>query len=268
MIDISVDPILIEWSHLTLSWHGLFLALATISAYFICIHFGMGAGFSRDTLSKMAFWLAILGIIGARLVHVLEHWAYFAASPIRILAFRDGGLAIYGAILAVILGTLVYTYATGMNFWRLMDAIVIGVPLAFIIGRFGCLIMGDAWGWPTKANWGVVYWHNGTSIPSEFLGIPTFPAPIMLQLWNFGLLIVLLNLRDRVKIDGLLFSVYLIVYSLGRLIINTWQAGEILFVGLKFTQLLALGLIATGFILIIVLTKRTQGQNETLAKLS
>ena len=215
MIDITIDPILIRWESLTLSWHGLFLALAALSAYFICIHFGTQAGFARDTLSKIAFGLAILGVLGARLVHVLEHWTYFAADPLRILAFRDGGLAVYGAILAVILGILLYTYATGIRFLRLMDAVVLGVPLAFIIGRFGCLIMGDAWGWPTNGNWGLVYWHSDTSIPPAFLGVPTFPAPIMLQLWNLGLLLLLLRLRRHAPFDGFLFGVYLIIYSLG-----------------------------------------------------
>lgn len=256
MVDISIDPILLRLGFVSISWHGLFLALAAVVGYRLLLYEGLRRGFGYQTLIELVLVLTIAGFLGARIVHIWEHWDFYTAVPSRLLAFHQGGLAILGAILGGILGTIIFTRFKALNFWKLMDCMVVAAPLAFIVGRVGCTILGDAWGLPTNGNWGLVYWHSDSGIPVEFLGVPTFPAPIMLQLWNLGVLVTLLILRRRPTFDGFLFAVYLIIYSSGRLIINTWQGGEIFFGGLKFAQLLALAIIVGGFGLMFYLSRR------------
>ena len=121
--------------------------------------------------------------------------------------------------------------------WKLLDVLAVAVPLGYVVGRVGCTINGDVWGLPTGGSWGLVYWNSQALIPPELLGVPTFPAPTVLQVWNLGLLVLLLALRRRAFYNGLLFSTYLVGYGACRFIVATWQAGSRYSFGLKFIQL-------------------------------
>lgn len=253
MINIYLDPILLRGDSITLSWHGLFLGLGILVSYLIMVREGTRRGFSRPALSELALWLALLGFASSRLLYVLEHWNRYVADPLSILAVRQGGLTLKGGILGGIVATFFYARWKQLSFWRLLDVLAIALPLGSVVGRVGCTINGDVWGLPTHGSWGLIYWHGDAAIPPELLGVPTFPAPMMLQLWNLGLFVLLLALHGRVACDGFLATVYLIVYAWGRLIIGTWQAGEVVLLGLKSTQLTALGISLLGIVLLIYL---------------
>jgi phosphatidylglycerol:prolipoprotein diacylglycerol transferase len=152
--------------------------------------------------------------------------------------------------------TFVFARREQLGFWGLMDVVAIAAPLGFAVGRVGCLIEGDVWGVPTDGTWGLVYWHTGTSIPPELLGVPTFPAPVVLQLWNLGLCALLVALRGRAPYDGFLFSTFLAVYGAGRFIVNAQQAGEVLLLGLKFIQIVGLGFMFLGIVFMVYLSSR------------
>jgi phosphatidylglycerol:prolipoprotein diacylglycerol transferase len=253
MVHIHIDPILFRWGPIALSWHGLFLAAGLVLGYFILKREGVRRGFPRHSLSELALWLAVLGFVGARMLHVVEHWDTFAAQPARVFAVPDGGLTINGGILGGMAATFVFARREQLGFWGLMDVVAIAAPLGFAVGRLGCLIEGDVWGVPTDGTWGLVYWHPDTSIAPDLLGVPTFPAPVVLQLWNLGLCALLLALRGRAPYDGFLFSTFLVVYGAGRFIVNVQQAGEALLFGLKFIQIVGLGFIFLGIVFLVYL---------------
>jgi phosphatidylglycerol:prolipoprotein diacylglycerol transferase len=224
--------------------------------YLIAVREGTRKGFSRQSLSELALWSVVLGFVSARLLHVLQYWRFYKAAPLRILAVHEGGLTVNGAIFGVVVVTVVFARWKRLNLWKLVDVLAMAAPVAFVVARVGCTINGDVWGLPTNGSWGLVYWHRNASIPPELLGVPTFPAPTVLQLWNLGLLVLLLTLRRRVPGDGFLFAVYLGVYALGRFIVNLWQAGDVVVLGLKFFQVVALVLFLLGAGLMIYLQSR------------
>ena len=76
-----------------------------------------------------------------------------------------------------------------------MDVVALALPLGSVVGRLGCTINGDVWELPTNGYWGLVYLNSGSAIPPELLGVPTFPAPMTLQVWNLVLFVLLLALR-------------------------------------------------------------------------
>ncbi|GAB4528281.1 MAG: hypothetical protein Kow0063_04340 [Anaerolineae bacterium] len=259
MVNIYLDPILLQWGPITVSWHGLCLVVGIVVSYLVIVREGTRKGFSRPALSKLALWLAVPGLAGARLLYTLEHWHLYAADPLRILALHQGGSTIRGGIVGGVLAAFFYARWTQLSFWKLVDVVAIALPLGSVVGRLGCTINGDVWGMPTDGSWGLVYWHSDAAIPPELLGVPTFPAPTILQLWNLGIFALLLALRGRAAYDGFLATVYLIVYALGRFIISTWQAGEIVLLGLKSTQITALGMLILGLVLMIYLPPKQQG---------
>ncbi|MGD9100117.1 MAG: prolipoprotein diacylglyceryl transferase, partial [Anaerolineae bacterium] len=109
MVNINVDPILFRWGFISLSWHGLCLAGGLILGYFIFKREGARRGFARHSLSELALWLAVLGFVGARLLHIIEHWDTFASKPVRMFAVSDSGMTINGGILGAIAATFVFS---------------------------------------------------------------------------------------------------------------------------------------------------------------
>ncbi len=246
MIDIRLDPILVRWGPVILSWHGLFLAAGVVVVYAVAVRLGSRRGLAHRLLSELALWMILAGLVGARLLSVLGEWPAYAAHPEKILAVWEGGLTVIGGLLGGIVAAVLYTWRKRLDTWKLLDVLALSIPLGYVVGRVGCIVNGDVWGLPTGSGWGLVYWNPQASVPPDLLGVPTFPAPIVLQLWSLGVLALLLAVRRRVPYDGLLLSIYLAGYGLGRLIVGAWQPGEPVLLGLRFLQVMALGLILLG----------------------
>lgn len=263
MVNINIDPILFRWGAVTIGWHGLWLAAGIFVAYQVFIHEGRTRGIDPDHLIELILWATTVGYIGARLLHVLDRWEVYAAQPLRILAIHEGGMKLYGGLIGATITMVVYSRHKNLSFWSLADAMAVGIPAGEIVGRVGCTMNGDVWGVPTNGSWGLVYWHPNASIPAYLRGIPLFPVPTMLQVWNAGLLILLLVLRKRLRLSGSLFVTCVVVYSIGRFIVSIWQPEEPLLFGLKGTQAVALAVTSLGILLLLYL--RTQASSVSRA---
>ncbi|MFH1003425.1 MAG: prolipoprotein diacylglyceryl transferase family protein [Chloroflexota bacterium] len=99
MIRIGIDPILVTLGPFSIAWHGLFIAVGVVVAVWLSARLVARDGLSRERLYAIAMWSIPGGIIGARLVHVIDYWGYYSAHPALIPAIWEGGAAIWGAIL-------------------------------------------------------------------------------------------------------------------------------------------------------------------------
>jgi len=258
MIHIRIDPILFQWGEVTVGWHGLWWMVGLFVAYEIFIREGQRKGIDPDHLVQLVLWSTVVGYIGARLLYVLHHWETYAAQPVSILAIHKGGIKLYGGLIGGAIVMAVYARYRKLSFWSLADAMAIGIPAGEIIGRVGCTINGDVWGIPTHRAWSLVYWHPNALIPSHLRGVPVFPVPTMLQIWIAGLLALLLVLRKRLHPSGTLFAIGIILYSLGRFVVNIWQPEETPWFGFKGTQVVSLALIGLGILLLLFLRMQVE----------
>ena len=217
MINIGLDPILVTLGPFSLSWHGLFMAVAIAVAIWLSARLVAKAGLSVDRLYSMALWAVPGGIIGARLVHVIDYWSYYSANPGAILAFWEGGLAIWGGILGGTITGIIFARISGFSIARYADIGALGLILAQAIGRIGDVINGEHISTTTGLPWGVVYTHPnspGYGLP------PVHPAvgyELLMDLFIFG---ILWKLRGRIRPDGSLFLLYLALYSIGRFFLS------------------------------------------------
>ena len=217
MIEIGIDPILFSLGPLSLSWHSLFMVLGIAVGVWLPARLVVKAGLSEDRLYSIALWGVPGGIIGARLVHVIDYWSHYWANPGDIFAFWKGGLAIWGGILGGAITLVIFARIRGFALARYADLASLGLILAQAIGRIGDIINGEHISTATNLSWGVVYTHPDS--PSYGLP-PQHPAvayELLMDLFIFG---ILWKLRGHIRPDGSLFLLYLTLYSVGRFFLS------------------------------------------------
>ncbi len=250
MITIGIDPILISLGSFSLSWHGLFMAVAIAVGMWLSAHLAAKAGLSVEMLYSLALWAVPGGIIGARLVHVIDYWSYYSANPGAILAFWEGGLALWGGILGGTLVAVIFARTKVFPLARYADLAALGLLLAQAIGRIGDVINGEHISKGTNLLWGVVYTHPGS--PSYGLP-PSHPAvgyELLMDLLIFG---VLWKLRGRIRPDGSIFLLYLVTYSIGRFFLSFLRLdSNTILLGLNQAQWLSLIVLATALPLLLL----------------
>ena len=250
MITIGIDPILLSLGSLSVSWHSLFMVVAIVVGVWLPAHLVAKAGLSKDRLYSLALWAIPGGIVGARLVHVIDYWSYYSANPGAILAFWAGGLAIWGAILGGTLTAVIFTRIRGFPLARYADLAAFGLLLAQAIGRIGDIINGEHISKGTSLPWGMVYTHPNSpayGLPPTHLAVG---YELLMDLLIFG---VLWKLRGRVRPDGAIFLLYLVTYSIGRFFLSFLRLdSNTVLLGLNQAQWLSLIVLAIALPLLLL----------------
>lgn len=173
--------------------------------------------------------MAILGLVGARLYHVLTpspsmaavgiySWRDYIRYPLQLLNFRAGGLGIYGAMAGGLLGVILYTRRNRIPTLAWADLGVVGVALGQAIGRWGNFFNQELYGRPTNAPWAITI-DPLYRLP-DFAQFSTFhPAFLYESLWSlltFGVLLWLARRRAARLLPGELLALYLVAYAIGR----------------------------------------------------
>ena len=213
-------------------WYGIFITLALIAAIFIAAVEAKRRGEALGDVLNLALIVIPLGIIGARLYHVIDEWDFYSQN--LILIFGGRGLGIFGAVIGGAIGLLIYTKWKKLSTLRWLDIVAPGLILAQAIGRWGNFYNQELYGYPSDLPWGI-YIDPANRLP----GYETFshfhPLFLYESLWNllgFSLLMVLgRKLRHRL-LDGDIFFLYVIYYGVGRFLleglkIDVWTIASI-----------------------------------------
>jgi prolipoprotein diacylglyceryl transferase len=206
-----------------------------------------------------------LGIIGARIFHVITHpddYFYPGADLLRTLYIWEGGIAIFGALLGGAVGAWIGCRITGIRFWTFADAVAPALLLAQAFGRFGNWFNQELFGVPTTLPWGL---EIDQSNPAWPLGLPAgtlfHPTFLYEVIWNLAGVAVLLLLERMFRLQwGKVLGLYLIWYGLGR---TVWESIRIdpseVVLGLRVNVWAALFAIVVGLVILIVQSRRHTG---------
>jgi len=221
-------------------WYGILIAAGVMIGTLIAMKEARRKGVEEDTLLDLLLFAIPSALIGARIYYVVFSWDMYRDNPIEALNFRGGGLAIHGAIIAAVLVAIIFCRIRKENFWKMADITAPSLILGQAIGRWGNYINGEAHGGPTNLPWGIMI--NGTKVHPTFL---------YESIWNFLVFGFLLwYSRNRSKINGEIFLLYLILYSVARLAIEGLRTDSLMWGSIRVAQLISLiGIVLPAIIL-------------------
>jgi phosphatidylglycerol:prolipoprotein diacylglycerol transferase len=253
-IVINIDPVALRFGAFEIRWYTLAVMAGVVAALLVIFRQARKKGVPAAEIQSAAVWVLIAGILGARFFHILDHWSYYMTNPRLILGFQ--GLAIWGAMFGGGLALVIFSWRKHLPIGRVFDIVVPGLLVAQIIGRFGCIVNGDAFGGLTSLPWGFIYINPGAMIPASLFGLPTHPYPVYEQIWNGLTLLAIWRLGRIYKRDGLIFFSYLIFYSIGRMLLTLVRQETIVFWGIQEAQAIALFVLPISIISIFLIYVR------------
>ena len=210
-------------------WYGILMATGMILGVLLALKEAKRVGIDEDDVLNLALIAIPSGLLGARLYYVIFNWSYYSQNVFEILNFRGGGMAIHGALIGGILAGFIYTKTKGINFFKMADAVMLGIPLAQAIGRWGNYINGEAHGGPTDLPWGIMV-----------DGMKVHPTFLYESIWDLGIFIFLWLFRKNKKYEGQLAISYIILYSIGRFFIEGLRTDSLMIGPLRMAQVISL----------------------------
>lgn len=238
-------------------WYGILIVCGALAGAWIATVEAKRRNIDPDHVWNALLGALILGVIGARLYHVVSSpsgttigWDYYVQNPLEILNFRQGGLGIYGAVLGGVLAIYLYARYAKLNFLTMIDIAVPGLFIGQAIGRWGNFFNQELYGFPTDLPWAIPI-DAAHRLPL-FADLRQFPVettrfhPTFLyeSLWNLvGAILVLYIARKWANAKpGDLFLLWGMLYGLGRFLVEFQRPDAWTISGIATAQLIGLGL--------------------------
>ena len=250
MIEIDISPFLFSTdfvSQLSLSWHGLFSFVAVATAVVLVARWAPLKQIDPDAVLSIAVWAIIGGVIGARVVHVVDHWgAVYSQNPMQVLEIWTGGIGVWGGVLGGFIAGTAYAVIAKHPVGVIADLAAPAILYVQTIGRIGDIINGEHCSRATDLLFGFQWVHSGTAARNCADGFANavHPAIAYEMIWNILALAVLWQLRGRLKPDGMIWTLYLALYAIGRFGVTFFREDRIWTAGLQEAQIIALLILA------------------------
>lgn len=258
-----------------IAYYGVLIGLGILAGMSMVIKVARASGQDVEIYYDCALYAIIFSLIGARIYYVIFEWDYYKENLLSIFKLREGGMAIYGAVIAAVITLFVYAKRKKLSLGLLLDTGCIGLITGQIIGRWGNFVNREAFGgytdglfamqlkksevysgYITQELAGNTVWVNGI----EYIQVhPTF---LYEALWNLGVLFLLLLYYHHKKFDGEVACLYLIGYGLGRAWIEGLRTDQLMFGGFAVSQVLSILLVMGASTYIIL--KRRKRKKETV----
>ena len=242
-------------------WYGVIIGSGVLLALALAVQEAKRTQQNTENYVDIALFGVIFSVIGARLYYVIFSWKYYVDNPIKIFALREGGLAIYGGIIAGIITVIVYTRIKKLNFWLIADTAAPSLLLGQIIGRWGNFFNREAFRGYTDNIFAMRYLkeqvHNiAPSVLEKVVTvngveyIQVHPTFLYESMWNVGIFVLLFILKKRKKFDGEIFGLYLLGYACGRVWIEGLRTDQLKIANFAVSQILSALLIICAVVLL------------------
>jgi phosphatidylglycerol:prolipoprotein diacylglycerol transferase len=204
-------------------------------------------GMDPELANNISVAAIIGGFIGARLYYIFEHWQDFLQHPSDYI-FSGAGLVWYGGFFGGALAVIWLVHYYKVSFWKAADVVGPQLLLGQAFGRMGCLLAADGdYGPPSDLPWAMAF-PKGV-VPTD---VPVHPTPLYEMIFLLTFFAILWKIRHRPYPDGTFFGLYFICVGITRFTTEFWRTTpKILFGWMSLAQMISIGMIITGLVIII-----------------
>jgi phosphatidylglycerol---prolipoprotein diacylglyceryl transferase len=252
-------PTLFKYGSFEITTFGLMMFLAFLVAGWVLTRELGKHGISEDVASSIVIAAALGGIIGAKIYYAIlfRDWH---------LLFDRAGLVWYGGLIGGALAVSWVLVRRRVDFLTGADCAAAPLSIGYSLGRIGCFLVGDDYGRPTDAWFGVAFPKGAPPTTAQSLrefGVtvdPSVPADQVLrvhptQLYeSFAALLmffILLRMNNRPHRKGAVFGLFLILLGIERFLVEIVRAKDDRFLGpFTIAQLISVVLVVVGGVLI------------------
>ena len=240
----------------TIHGYGVMVGIGILAAFFVGDRLAKKHGLDPDALDTLIFVCLITGFLGSKLTYILTNFQDFLSHPMDYLSPDGGG--VWGGIIGGLLGGYAWCRYKKLDFMKYCNLGVVIVALAQGFGRIGCFFAGCCYGKETTGL-GVVF-PKGSLAPS---GVKLIPTQLISSFGDFVLFFILYSLYNNRETEDKTTAAYLILYSIGRFIIEFFRGDEIrgFILGLSTSQFISIIMCIVG-VLLLVNTKKQEVRPE------
>lgn len=222
-----------------IAFYGIIIAIGMALALTIIFKEVKRTGQSEDYYYDLAIFAIIFGIIGARMYYVIFEWEQYRHNLLSVFNIREGGLAIYGGLIAGTITTCVFCKIKKMSIPQVLDTIILGIIIGQILGRWGNFFNREAFGGFTDNLFAMqIRYDEVGGVISESLEkhiqivdnakyIQVHPTFLYESVWNLILFVVMMLMRKHKKFQGEIACIYLIGYGVGRFFIESLRTDQL-----------------------------------------
>ena len=253
MIKWTRDALLI--GDLSLHYYGMLIALGVLLGVFLAMKRESRLGLAKDTTIDLALVGVPAALVGARLYYVAFSWDFYKDDLWKILSVREGGMAIYGGVLAALLAGWIFSRVRKVPFASLADLAAPSLALGQAVGRWGNFVNQEAYGYavtdPALCRFPIAVfieadgrWHLATFFYESA--------------WCFLIVafILLMERKGRLRRPGDAFLWYLLLYGAERAVVEGLRTDSLMLGPVRISQMLAALLAAGSLIALIVRARR------------
>ena len=252
----------------TIAFYGIIIGLGVLGGLLTAVYNAKRTGQNPDDYWDFAVYAIIFSIIGARIYYVIFEWDSYKNDLLSILNLRNGGLAIYGAVIAAFVTLAVYTKLKKRNPFQMGDTAVPGLILGQAIGRWGNFMNREAFGQYTDSLFAMrlpidavrrsdISQSIADHIAAGTNYIQVHPTFLYESAWNLLLFLIMMLYFRHKKFHGEICLIYFAGYGLGRFLIEGLRTDQLLIPGtsIAVSQVLSLCL-ADAAVFLSVLVRR------------
>ena len=142
----ALNPIAFKLGPFLVHWYGIIIASGAVLGVLLAINETKRQRVSADDIYDLVFWALPIGLIGARIYYVIFEWQYYSQHLNEIIAIWQGGIAIYGGLIAGGITLIVFCRQRSLSVWQVLDVVTPGIMLGQVIGRWGNFVNQEAFG--------------------------------------------------------------------------------------------------------------------------
>ena len=234
-LSVSVPQIALKIFGINIYWYAICIVFGIILALILCSKSKENFNIKFDFVFESLMFAIIFGIIGARLYYVLFNLQYYLKNPIKILHIRDGGLAIYGGLIAGAITILAKCQNRKIDKLDFLDYITPFIAIAQSVGRWGNFFNQEAYGTETTN-------ILRMGINTEYGYEEVHPTFLYESIFTLMIFIILRKLQKNRKFKGQICYSYLVLYSGIRMIIESVRADSLMFGNFRISQVLSVAI--------------------------